>query len=479
MRNGVKDDLRTFCYWMLGAVALGLAVRLGYAVGWKWDQPIAVLSDQIGGDAGYYHYQANALAKGLWFVDPWSYTLRGTGVHPGAEHPPLYTLFLSIPSFLGFDTFRQHMIAGTILGSFTCGVMGFAGRAVAGRRVGIVAAFVTAIYANLWVNDALVMSETITGVLCAFVLWFAYRFWREPSMKNALWFGFLAGLAALTRAEMVLFLPIVGLPLVIGAKSLVARERVKRGIAIAVLAAVPVLPWVAFNMVRFNNPVTLSTGGDFTFGNTYCDSTFYGERLGWWDLTCMDDRWKIEGDESDQGLHFRNEGLDYLGDHLDRFPVVVAARVGRMWEVYRPFQKLHWDSFEMGRNPFAVAQIGLAQFYVLFILAVVGLVMLKRRKTIIYPLIGMAIIVTFAAAITFGGTRYRIPADLAMVLAASVPLAALWDRWRPPRGASPSTGEQPVEGGPISDAPDDATASLDDTSEDRASDGREPEPVGS
>lgn len=467
-----RDSLRTFCYWMLGAVALGLAVRLGYAIGWKWDQPISVLSDQIGGDAGYYHYQANALSEGLWFVDPWSWALRGTGVHPGAEHPPLYTLFLSIPSTLGFDTFRQHVLAGTILGSFTCGVVGFAGRAVAGRRVGIVAAFLAAVYANLWINDALVMSETITALLVAFVVWFAYRFWREPTMRNAMLFGFFAGLAALTRAELVFFFPIVALPLVIGARSLAARERVRRGVVIVALAALPVLPWVVFNMVRFNNPVTLSTGGDFTFGNTYCDSTFYGERIGWWDLTCMDDRWQIKGDESDQAKHFRQEGLEYLGDNLGRFPVVAAARVGRMWEVYAPFQKLHWDSFEQGRNPYDLARIALAQFYVLFVLAVIGLVMLRRKRTIIYPLIGLAISVTIAAVLTFGGTRYRVPAEIAIVIAAAVPLAALLDRWFPSRGASSSGGELPAEGGPTAGPLDEGEDPADGSREDRT-----PEPV--
>jgi 4-amino-4-deoxy-L-arabinose transferase-like glycosyltransferase len=286
------------------------------------------------------------------------------------------------------------------------------------------------------------MSETITALLAAFVIWFAYRFWREPTMRNALLFGFSCGLAALTRAEFIFFFPIVALPLVIKARGLATPERVKRGVAIVALAALPILPWVIFNMVRFNNPVTLSTGGDFTLANTYCESTFHGEKLGWWDLTCMDDRWAIEGDESDQAKHFREEGLDYLSDNLGRFPVVVAARVGRMWEVYRPFQKLNLDSFEQGRNPFAVTQIALAQFYVLFILAVIGLVMLRKRKIIIYPLIGLAITCTIAAMIAFGGTRYRVPAEIAIVIAAAVPLAWLLDRardrWFPAREAEPA-----------------------------------------
>jgi 4-amino-4-deoxy-L-arabinose transferase-like glycosyltransferase len=462
-----RDNLRTFCFWMAGAVALGLAVRFGYAIGFKWNQP-------IGGDAAYYHYQAKAIAEGLWFVDPWSWALRKTGVHPGAEHPPLYTLFLAIPSVLGFDTFREHVLSGAILGSLTCGVVGFAGRAVAGRRVGIIAALLAAVYTNLWVNDALVMSETITALLAAFVIWFAYRFWQDPSVRHAAIFGFACGLAALTRAEFIFFFPIVAIPLAIRARGLVTRERVKRGVLIIVMAALPVLPWVGFNMARFNQPVTLSTGGDFTLSNTYCDSTFSGERLGWWDLTCMSrtgDRWAIPGDESDAAKFFRQAGTDYLGDHLGRFPVVLAARVGRMWEIYDPIQKLSWDSFEQGRNPNAVTRLALAQFYVLAVLAIVGLVMLRRRKTIIYPLIGLAVTCTIAAMIAFGGTRYRVPAEIAIVIGAAIPLAALLERWFPQRrGAPPTASDEPATGGDATPpAPDDTVPVPDGT--------RTPEPV--
>jgi 4-amino-4-deoxy-L-arabinose transferase-like glycosyltransferase len=468
-----RDNLRTFCYWILGAVALGFAVRLAYAYGWKWDQPLAVAnSEGFGGDAGYYHFQANAIAEGLWFVDPWSWALRKTGVFPGAEHPPLYTLFLAIPSTLGFDTFREHVVAGTILGSLTCGVVGFAGRAVAGRRVGIVAAFIAAVYANLWINDALVMSETITALLAAFVIWFAYRFWQAPSVKHAVLFGFACGLASLTRAEFVFFFPIVALPLVLRARGLVTRDKLQRGGVIVVMAALPVLPWVGFNMARFDEPVTLSTGGDFTLANTYCDTTFYGERLGWWDLTCMQDRWAIEGDESTVSQEFRKDGLDYLGDHLDRFPVVVAARVGRMWEIYDPVQKLRWDSYEQGRNPNQVTWIALAQFYVLAVLAIVGLVMLRRRKTIIYPLVGLAITCTLAAMIAFGGTRYRVPAEIAIVIAAAVPLVALLDRWLPPRPGRAGPARDDGDRGAAADLP----ASSDDH-EPVAEPTRAPEPV--
>ena len=425
-RSAGTGSSRRFALWLLAATTLGLVVRLIFIFRYKWDQG-------IGGDAAYYHYQANALAKGLGFVDPWSWALRKTGVYPGAEHPPLYTIFLSIPSALGFDTFRQHILAGGILGSLTCTMVGLAGRAVAGARVGIIAAFLAAIYANLWVSDALVLSETIAAISVAGVVWLAYRFWRDPSVRNAAFFGLACGLVALSRAEIVFYLPIVALPLALRAAGLDTKQRLIRLGAMALLTAVPVMPWVAYNLSRFHDPVTLSTGGDFTLANTYCETTFYGERVGWWDLTCMADRWKRPGDESQVAAKFRQDGLDYLDAHLGRLPVVLAARVGRMWELYRPIQKLSWDSFEQGRNPNEVTWLALGQFYVLAVLAIAGLVMLRRRKTIIYPLIGLAISSTLAAMIAFGNTRYRVPAEITLVIGAAVALSRLYDRWRPSR----------------------------------------------
>jgi hypothetical protein len=204
----------------------------------------------------------------------------------------------------------------------------------------------------------------------------------------------------------------------------------------------------------------LSTGGDFTLANTYCDSTFYGERVGWWDLRCMGDRWSVPGDESEVSQHFRRQGLDYLSAHLDRFPVVVAARVARMWDIYAPIQKLNWDTVEQGRSPIAVAGLALAQFYVLVIVAIIGLVMLRRRKIIIYPLIGLAVTCTAAAMIAFGSTRYRVPAEIAIIIAASVAVAALLDRWFPSgrRATPPATSDEP--------APPDGPASGDGTARD-------------
>ena len=73
--------------------------------------------------------------------------------------------------------------------------------------------------------------------------------------------------------------------------------------------------------------------------------------------------------------------------------------------------------------------MGLALYYVTLPLAVVGAVWLYRRQVTLVPLLAPMLVITVTAALAFGTTRYRIPADVALVVLAGVGLAALVGRW--------------------------------------------------
>jgi hypothetical protein len=208
-------------------------------------------------------------------------------------------------------------------------------------------------------------------------------------------------------------------------------SRLKRLGVIVIVAALPVLPWVGYNLARFERPVFLDTGSDFTLANTNCDLTYYGSRLGWWDFRC--DRRKISGDESVQAEQYRTRALDYIDAHKSRIPVVLAARLGRLTGLYAVGQTVRLDSFEQNRGPEWITWLALIQWYVLAALAVTGLVFLRRTKTIIYPLVGLVAIGLLAGVLSSGETRYRVTAEVPVVLAAAVAGVALFDRWRPAR----------------------------------------------
>jgi hypothetical protein len=76
----------------LAAVAvIGLAVRVTYVL-------LEQRDIDFGGDARFYHDGANLLADGKGFISPFDHH-KGHVVE-AADHPPLYLVFLAIPSAL-------------------------------------------------------------------------------------------------------------------------------------------------------------------------------------------------------------------------------------------------------------------------------------------------------------------------------------------------------------------------------------------
>jgi hypothetical protein len=66
-------------------------------------------------------------------------------------------------------------------------------------------------------------------------------------------------------------------------------------------------------------------------------------------------------------------------------------------------------------------------------------VALHRRQITLIPVLSTLVVVAFAAAATFGLTRYRVPVDVALVVLAGVGIDALLKR-RAQAGSQPPGG---------------------------------------
>ncbi|HEY5170479.1 MAG TPA: glycosyl transferase, partial [Acidimicrobiia bacterium] len=130
-------------------VVAALALRVAYVL-------ISRRNFDPHGDAYFYHAGANLLAEGKGFISPFFVQL---GLHrAAAEHPPLYVIFLAVPSVLGMKSVLAHLLWSCVLGSGTVWLLGLLGRAVGGARVGIVAAVIAAVYPNLWAPDGMLQA---------------------------------------------------------------------------------------------------------------------------------------------------------------------------------------------------------------------------------------------------------------------------------------------------------------------------------
>jgi 4-amino-4-deoxy-L-arabinose transferase-like glycosyltransferase len=376
-----------FARWLAAIAAGGLAVRLVYTL---------VLTPHLRGlgDASYYHGLANALADGRGFVDPAS----GAAT---ALHPPLFPLVLTPSSLLGLDSYNAHRVVVCLIGTGTILAVGLLARHVAGERAGLIAAAVAALSPVLISADSAVMSETLLGLLVVLAVLAAYR-------RSGIVLGALIGLCVLTRGEAIVLLPLL-LP-----------WREPRRAALVVLAFVIVVaPWTVRTLTAFEKPVLLSTNDGGLVAGANCPSTYRGHGIGSWDLRCVPT--KPARDESVASQNARTEGLDYARDHASRIPLVLAARLGRTFELVQPV--LQAQRAEARAAGLEVA--GAVFFWLLAPLGVYALVLLRRRGERLAPLIAPFVVAVVATLAGYGVPRFRHPADVALAVLAGVALDGL------------------------------------------------------
>jgi 4-amino-4-deoxy-L-arabinose transferase-like glycosyltransferase len=430
---------RSFTAQLAVAVAAGLAVRVLYVV---------LVARKIApfGDAVTYHAWAQTIADGIgWVRVPHpELGLFHVAPEPSAEHGPLFSLVLAGFYKLGATGWTAQKICVCGIGASTILFTGLAAREVAGRRAGLIAAWIAALYPFLWVADGTLLAESLYAALIAASLWLALRFVRAPSAGRAAALGAVLGLASLARGEALFLVPLLLIPLAWRARS------VRAGVAMLVAFGLVLAPWTLRNLARFEAPVLISTNSNSVFAGSNCRPVYHGDLTGLWAFACY--RGVKSGDESQQALEYRRQGLDYARDNAGRVPVVMAVRLARVWDLYRPLQQVQYEFLE-GRSRWA-SRMGLVMYYPTLLLAVAGAVLLRRRRRPVWPFAAYAAGVSVVAILIYGITRFRMAAEPALIALAAVAIDAALVR-RAERGAGQDQERQgggrhlpvPVEAG--------------------------------
>lgn len=401
--------------WMIAITALGFLIRLAFVI-------FIARFDEPAGDQLFYSAQALTNAEGRWFEQPFD---RG---QPAADHPPMTSLLLTPVSWLaahlpdlGISAVNLQRLFMALFGSIGIVVMGVIGRVVGGAPVGLFAAGITAIYANIWVNDGLLMAETPTFVVVSLLTLVALRHRRQPQTRTALVLGGLAGLAALSRPELVVILPL----LIFFGWSLrsslphCSRYALRFGMALVVAWMVVVLPWVVWNNARFSAPVFLSTNDGLTLAGGHCDRTYYDD-VGGWDIWCAYATVVPDGEDASQASQrMRSDGLSYWRNNLDRYPVVAGARLARVLSF--GYLGANAEAARAEGRPIWISHLATVQYWLLIPAAVLG----WRRVTSPtdrWLLTAALPVVVVVAVVANAYVRFRLPAEIGLVVLAALGL---------------------------------------------------------
>ena len=456
-----KRASRAQWWWLFAIGGFALVLRVVWVL-------VARRNFALHGDDFFYHWQANALADGMGFINPltWKALHR---IDPSAAHPPLYPLYLAIISKFGGTTPLAHRLASTVLGAGGVVLVGMVARRIAGPRAMLLAAFLAAVYPMLWINDGMLVSESLYIPLVALLLLMAYRLWDSRSWLDAALLGGVIGLAALTRPEAVMLVPLVGLPFLFVKSTGDLKRRILVFLLIGATCLVVILPWWVRNLTTFEKPVFLATGHGSVLQSANCDQTYSGPYLGYWNIECITagrppanaEQEKLAQSKDFPGVAYllaqdprdesipdekaRAKAIDYIKDHLSRAPLVAAARVGRVWGFFRVKQEVQFDDFFERRGHWP-SWAGTWMYYALAGLSIYALVWMRKRRIPISPMVAIIVMVTFTAAISIGITRYRVGADVMLTILGGVGLEALWRLIRPTPAASvePERTPEPV-----------------------------------
>jgi peptidoglycan/LPS O-acetylase OafA/YrhL len=444
---GVTIAAATVTWYLVERPALRFKDRpLGFFWGGVWAVSVVSFATRIAtiatvnrrdpgnGDPFFYHAQANMLADGVGFGEPIRWIAEGRFV-PSAIHPPLFTLWLTPASLLGARSYLSHKTLGAVAGVLVVVAAALLARRLAGDRAGVVAAVLTAAYPGLVIIDGTLWPEGLFTALVGFALVLAYRWRDHPGWGSSALLGAVVGAAILTRGEAILLLPALCLPLVVAARRTTPRWWL-HGALMGAVALAMLAPWTIRNLVTFERPVLVSTNSEEVLFYANCPDTYSGPLIGFWSFNCQQ-RVRAEreaqglppdppGDESERAAGWGELGREYALEHRDRWPAVGWARVTRAWDVAHSDNTIAALQFE-GRDE-TWSRAALWVYRLLVIPAIAGLVILRRRRVAIWPLLAMVGVVTFTALTVYGHVRFRTVGDLVVLVCAGVALDAMVPR---------------------------------------------------
>jgi 4-amino-4-deoxy-L-arabinose transferase-like glycosyltransferase len=362
---------------------------------------------------------------------------RGWQPHDGYLWPPGFISFLAACKALFGDGLTPPRLVQVLLSTATIPLMFLLGQRFHGRRAGLAAAGMFALYPTLVAFTHLLWPATL------YIFWFTLAATLLMAPTRLTWrltfaAGLCLGFAALVRGQALYFAPLAALWVM---TSVADRDRQGRLILSALLLAgtlVPVLPWTLHNALTYQRFLLL----DSTVGrNLYIGTNLQPPSN--WDYG-FDDRRRIHGGrprcenenivDADR-CEVRN-AIAFAAGH----PGLMLKRVPMKWaDLLNPssfvIRHARLDRYPhvFGPGELAILTLVLAgAWMVVAVLGVLGMLLLPPwpgRKLVAALLLYHLSL----HALTFGMTRFRLPLVPFLILAGA-PL--LVSSWRPLLAAS-------------------------------------------
>ena len=384
-------------------------------------------------DSAWYFVQARNIRTGLGYLDIGRQYAAANAhasafdLRPTAFWPPAYPTFLAGWQWVFGPAVLTSQLAGCALGALTVVLVGLLGRAVAGPTVGLVAAALATCSPFLLAVDGSLMSEALVVPLALVVLLLVQHARERPNATRWCAVGVALGVTALAREDSLLLFVLAVVPAAVLTRR-PARDVLRWLALVVVTAALVLAPWVVRNARSVGTPEIATLSPATGLAGSNCAETYAGASIGSWSHRCTrpERGWTMPEDRYARLL--RDEATRYALAHVDRWPAVVAARVGRVWGVWDPRDQVDRETAETRNRTWQ----WITWFVSLPLLALagVGLWLLRRARAPIAVLVAPIALATVVAVAGYGNTRFRAVAEATLLVPVAASLLALTCRLR-------------------------------------------------
>jgi len=416
-------------WWVGGLTLLGLALRLVWV--------LYVDTIPLGGDPHWYYVVAINIAEGHGFVagrnELWE--IPGPG-EPTAFWPPGYPFALGALFWVFGSGITTAQVLNAILGAATVPFVFLLGRRMFDSRVGIVAAALFAIFPNVIAGTPLLFPEPLFTLIFVAALWLLVS--RSPTDAGAwrwlVFIGALAGMAALTRGQGMLLLPIAAVYWLFSAGW---RPAAQSTAIMAFAAAAIIAPWTVRNYVEMDAfiPISTNSGAALRVGHNpdsigmtkwTDDDIGGGFRM---EESPYRPDWEVQGYRE-----YTDLAIEYALTHPVHEIELSALKVKHLyrsdsivipWLTTLGATPLEPDGLESGLR----WTLDIAYFSLLFV-AIASLPFWIRRNARAWLLASIVLIWTLFHMAFLGEPRYHIPLYPVFFIAAAAGAFALYDRLR-------------------------------------------------
>jgi 4-amino-4-deoxy-L-arabinose transferase-like glycosyltransferase len=376
--------------WQLTLIFI-LAFSIRIAMNIAYQGINAPPNPNMGSDHVDYEQLARNVVKGNGYVLDDYLKIPNTSRAPGVS-------FLLI---IAYSIFGMHYYVARILfvtiSALTCIVTYFIGSKLGGRKTGIVAACILAVYPMHFYYSMHLFSEVPFALFSSLAVLSAILMREKKSPFHAVLLGVFSAMSTLIRAAGIYYLPFYLLLLCLFEKKNDRNSFIKLG-AISIISFILCLsPWVYRNYIVTGHFVPIALKGGVTFLGANNEMVLHDPSLigSWTDVAKEENTLR----EEKLTAYFHDKkayqiGIDFLKNHVRDIPKLEFMK---FYRAITPFYETPNKTFNL---------IGGGSWLVLMPFALLGIALTLKNRSFI-PLHAAVALTLFGVLVFYGSHRFR------------------------------------------------------------------------